>query len=104
MGFKSEARVGFRAGVQTVYLGDSYIKVEKIRSKLDYINAELSGGGGGRKKVNIYVYIPRLVFCNGLIFFSGNNAGTGWNWAGAQLGTGSSDEYKLLTASDDVFP
>lgn len=36
-GFKPEARIGIRAGVQAAYLSDTYIAVGKIRSKLDYV-------------------------------------------------------------------
>lgn len=36
-GFKLEAWVQFRAGVQNVYLGDEHITVAKLRSKLDYV-------------------------------------------------------------------
>ena len=36
-GFKPEAWVQFRAGVQNVYLGDEHITVAKLRSKLDYV-------------------------------------------------------------------
>ena len=36
-GFKPKAWVGFRAGVQAVYLGTKYIIVEKVKSKLDYV-------------------------------------------------------------------
>ena len=36
-GFKPEAWVGFRAGVQAVYLGTEHITVGKVRSKLDYV-------------------------------------------------------------------
>ncbi len=35
--FKPEAWVGFRAGIQAVYLGDEHITVGKIGSKLDYV-------------------------------------------------------------------
>ena len=36
-GFKPKAWVGFRAGVQAVYLGTEHITVGKVRSKLDYV-------------------------------------------------------------------
>ena len=37
-GFKPEAWVGFRAGIQAVYQGDEHTTTGKIRSKLDYIS------------------------------------------------------------------
>ena len=36
-GFKPEAWVGFRAGIQAVYQGHEHIITEKIRSKLDFV-------------------------------------------------------------------
>ena len=36
-GFKPEAWVGFRAGIQAVYQGDEHIITGKIRSKLDFV-------------------------------------------------------------------
>lgn len=37
VGFKPEVWTGFQAGIQAVYLSDTYIAVGKIRSKLDYV-------------------------------------------------------------------
>lgn len=37
IGFKPNAWIQFRASVQNVYLGDKYIIITKLRSKLDYI-------------------------------------------------------------------
>lgn len=36
-GFKPEAWVDLRTGVQNVYLGDGHIRIGKIRSKLDFV-------------------------------------------------------------------
>ena len=36
-GFQPEAWDIFREGIQSEYTGTSYIKTEKIRSKLDYV-------------------------------------------------------------------